>query len=148
MKLPPALEATLLEPHVVAHCPSTCCFNRTCPERVQRAMEKLWIDGTITPATYRVACYRYQYLAEDVRKATGGLLEMPDTADALYEVLIERLAMQDPAPPVPKEAQHTDPDAIALREKVMRLRDADRARREVAAKAEYDAAHPQHELGV
>lgn len=147
MKLPPALEGTLLEPHIVAHCPSTCCFNRTCPERVQAGMEKLWIDGTITPATYRVACYRFQYLAQDVTKATG-LVETPTDADALYEVLIERLAFQDPPPPEPKELQHTDPDAVALREKIMALRDADRHRREAATKAAYDATHPQQELGV
>jgi hypothetical protein len=149
MKLPPALEATLLEPHVVAHCPSTCCFNRTCPERVQSAMEKLWIDGTITASNYRTTCYRFQYLAQDVAKVAGLVEPFPDAdAEWLYELLTERMAFSEPDPPTPKEVQATDPWALEMREKVMKLRDTDRHRREEKAKAEYDATHPQTELGV
>lgn len=147
MKLPPALEPTLLEPPIVGSCPAVCCFNRTCGERTQRGMAPLWIDGTLTADNYQVGCYRYEYLVADVRRATG-LTEPPSSADALYEVLMERLAMSEPAAPTPVELQHTDPEALALREKVMKLRDAARQRRDAATKAAYDAVHPQQELGV
>lgn len=147
MKLPTALEATLLEPHIVASCPSTCCFNRTCPARVQQGMEKLWLDGTLTATNYRTGCYRFQYLARDVTRATG-LADPPADADALYELLMERLAMSEPEPPTPKEVQGTDPWALEMREKVMQLRDGARQRREAETKAAYDASHPQQELGV
>lgn len=147
MKLPPALEATLLEPHIASICPRTCCFNRTCPERAQRGIAPLWIAGTLTPANYRTDCYRFEFLVRDVTRATG-LVEPPADADGLYEVLMERLAMSEPELPLPVEAQRIDPDAIALREKIMNLRDADRHRRDAATKAAYDATHPQQELGV
>lgn len=147
MKLPPALEATLLEPHIASICPRTCCFNRTCPERVQRGMAQLWIAGTLTTSNYRTGCYRFEFLVRDVTRATG-LVDPPADADALYEVLMERLAMSEVEAPPPVEAQHTDPDAIALREKIMNLRDAARHRRDATTKAAYDATHPQQELGV
>lgn len=61
---------------------------------------------------------------------------------------MERLAIAEPQEPAPIEAQHTDPFAIELREKVMKLRDRARHRTEAETKASYDATHPQTELGV
>lgn len=147
MKCPPALEVTLLEPRIVSRCPAVCCFNGTCPERVQAAAEQLWMDGSLTPQNYRTACYRFPYLAEAFTGYTG-LIDLPTSAEGVREVLIERLAIVEPADVPVRLAAQSDAEALALQEKVLKLRDAARQRRDAATKAAFDAAHPQQELGV
>ena len=146
MKLPPSLEATLLEPPVTSACPSICPFNGTCPAPVQRAAEKLWMAGLLTPQNFTLACYRFPHLKELWTSYTGRV-EAPTSAEELREVLTERVALQDIA-----DAESTAPvdntELMAIQERVLKYRDRARQRREAETKAAYDAAHPQQELGV
>lgn len=145
--MPPSLEATLLEPAPISACPRVCAFNGSCPTRVQRAAEKLWVVGTLTPENFRTACYRYPHLA-DLWTAYTGRVDVPIDADGVREVLVERLAIEDPPAPTPREAAATDPEALALQERFMRARDRARQARDAETQAAHDAAHPQQELGV
>lgn len=145
--MPPSLEAALLDEPIAGVCPSVCPFNGTCPPPVQRAAEKLWMAGMLTPANFRDACYRYPHLVE-LWTQTTGRVDAPETAEHLREVLLERLAIEDAPARPPRVAAATDPDAIALTEKFERARNAARQRRDAETKAAHDAAHPQQELGV
>lgn len=145
MKLPAMLERTLVEPRIEALCPTVCPFNRTCPRWVQQGVEKLWTDGTLTGANFRTACFAYGNMTEDLKKSTG-LAEPPADAQALYEFLLERVAIEEPAPTVP--ASIADDQTRELQEHFLKLRDRERQRRDAATKAAYDASHPQQELGV
>jgi hypothetical protein len=147
VKLAPSLEAALLDEPMTPVCPSACCFNGTCPTRVQQAAARLWGSGILTPSNYQVGCYRFEHLAKAWRDSTGRA-DPPATAEELREVLLERLALEDVPPPPPRVAAVTDPEAIALRQKFEHARDAARRRRDVATKATWDRVHPQQELGV
>lgn len=145
--MPPSLEAALLDEPIAGACPHVCPFNGTCPPPVQRAAEKLWMSGVLTPTNFRAACYRYPHLLE-LWTATTGRVDAPETAEHLREVLLERLAIEDAPAPPPRVAAATDPDAIALTEKFERARNAARQRRDAETRAAQDAAQPQQELGV
>lgn len=144
MKIPSSLEAALLDEPIAGICPSTCCFNGTCPPPVQRAAEKLWMAGLLTATTYQTACYRFPHLKELWTSCTGRV-DAPASAEELREVLLERLAIEDQAPAASAE---DNTELLAIQERVLKYRDRARQRKEAETKAAHDAAHPQQELGV